>query len=153
MKAPAGAVIWLLANISPGGVSLATRAATFLEPLGWAMGLDGVILLAYVIAIPANEIVVPTMLMVYMSQGMMTELDSMDGLRRLLVDEHGWTMLTAVNLMLFSLLHNPCATTIITIYKETLSAKWTTIGALMPLALGFIVTLLTAAVARTFLGL
>ena len=93
------------------------------------------------------------MLMVYMSQGMMTELDSMDGLRRLLVDEHGWTTLTAVNLMLFSLLHNPCATTIITIYKETLSAKWTTIGALMPLALGFIVTLLTAAVARTFLGL
>lgn len=150
--APAGAVIWLLANISPGGVSLATRTATFLDPLGWAMGLDGVILLAYIIAIPANEIVVPTMLMVYMSQGMMTEMDSMDGLRALLVDEHGWTMLTAVNLMLFSLLHNPCATTISTIYKETLSAKWTTIGALMPLALGFIVTILAAAIARTFFG-
>ena len=150
--APAGAVIWLLANISPGGVSLATRTATFLDPLGSAMGLDGVILLAYIIAIPANEIVVPTMLMVYMSQGMMTELVSLDGLRTLLVDEHGWTLLTAVNLMLFSLLHNPCATTIITIYKETLSAKWTAIGALMPLALGFVVTLLTAAVARAFFG-
>ena len=150
--APAGAVIWLLANISPGGVSLATRTADFLQPLGWAMGLDGVILLAYIIAIPANEIVVPTMLMVYMSQGMMTEMDSMDGLRALLVDQHGWTMLTAVNLMLFSLLHNPCATTIITIYKETLSAKWTAIGALMPLALGFIVTLFTAAVARAVFG-
>lgn len=150
--APAGAVIWLLANISPGGVSLANRIATFLDPLGWAMGLDGVILLAYIIAIPANEIVVPTMLMVYMSQGMMTEFDSMDGLRALLVDEHGWTLLTAVNLMLFSLLHNPCATTIITIYKETLSARWTAIGALMPLAIGFAVTLFTAAVARAFFG-
>lgn len=146
--APAGAVIWLLANISVSGVSLATRVSTALDPLGWAIGLDGVILLAYIIAIPANEIVVPTMLMVYMSQGMMTELDSIDGLRALLVDEHGWTMLTAVNLMLFSLLHNPCATTIITIYKETLSAKWTTIGALMPLALAFIVTFLTATLAR-----
>lgn len=148
--APAGAVIWLLANITVGGTTLATRVSTALDPLGWAIGLDGVILLAYIIAIPANEIVVPTMLMVYMSQGMMTELDSLDELRRLLVDEHGWTMLTAVNLMLFSLLHNPCATTIITIYKETLSAKWAAIGALMPLALAFGVTFLTATVARLF---
>jgi ferrous iron transport protein B len=146
--APAGAVIWLLANISIGGVSLATRTANALDPLGWAIGLDGVILLAYIIAIPANEIVVPTMLMVYMSTGMMTELESLDGLRRLLVDEHGWTMLTAVNLMLFSLLHNPCATTIITIYKETLSAKWATIGALMPLSIAFVVCFITATLAR-----
>mgnify|MGYP002629357719 CR=1 FL=1 len=150
--APAGAVIWLLANISVGGISLATRSADFLNPLGWAIGLDGVILLAYVIAIPANEIVVPTMLMVYMSQGMMSDAESLDGLRALLVDEHGWTMLTAVNLMLFSLLHNPCATTIITIYKETLSRKWTAIGALMPLAIAFAVTFATAVFARTFLG-
>jgi ferrous iron transport protein B len=146
--APAGAVIWLLANIHSGGVSLATRTADFLDPLGWAIGLDGVILLAYIIAIPANEIVVPTMLMVYMSTGMMTEFDSLDDLRTLLVDQHGWTMLTAVNLMLFSLLHNPCATTIITIYKETLSAKWATIGALMPLAIAFVVCFITATVAR-----
>jgi ferrous iron transport protein B len=88
------------------------------------------------------------MLMVYMSQGMMTELDSLDALRTLLVDQHGWTLLTAVNLMLFSLLHNPCATTIITIYKETLSRKWTAIGALMPLALAFIVCFVTATVWR-----
>ena len=146
--APAGAVIWLLANISVSGISLATRVSDFLDPLGWAIGLDGVILLAYIIAIPANEIVVPTMLMVYMSQGMMTELDSLDELRRLLVDQHGWTLLTAVNLMLFSLLHNPCATTIITIYKETLSRKWTVIGALMPLAIAFAVTFMTATVWR-----
>jgi ferrous iron transport protein B len=146
--APAGAVIWLLANISVSGVSLATRVSDFLDPLGWAIGLDGVILLAYIIAIPANEIVVPTMLMVYMSQGMMTELDSLDELRRLLVDQHGWTLLTAMNLMLFSLLHNPCATTIITIYKETLSGKWTAIGALMPLAIAFAVTFITATIWR-----
>lgn len=146
--APAGAVIWLLANIDVAGVSLATRIAGGLDPLGWAIGLDGVILLAYIIAIPANEIVVPTMLMVYMSQGMMTELESLDGLRTLLVDQHGWTLLTAVNLMLFSLLHNPCATTIITIYKETLSKKWATIGALMPLSIAFVVCFITATLAR-----
>jgi ferrous iron transport protein B len=146
--APAGAVIWLLANISIDGISLATRVSDALDPVGWAIGLDGVILLAYIIAIPANEIVVPTMLMVYMSTGMMTELDSLDDLRRLLVDQHGWTMLTAVNLMLFSLLHNPCATTIITIYKETLSLKWASIGALMPLTIAFVVTFITATLAR-----
>jgi len=150
--APAGAVIWLLGNIVVGGESLATRISAALNPLGWAMGLDGVILLAYIIAIPANEIVVPTMLMVYMAQGMMTDLQSFDQLRTLLVDQHGWTMLTAVNLMLFSLLHNPCATTVITIYKETLSVKWATIGALMPLTIAFAVTFFTAAVARLFLG-
>jgi ferrous iron transport protein B len=146
--APAGAVIWILGNINVGGASLATHVANSLNPLGQAIGLDGVILLAYVIAIPANEIVVPTMLMVYMGTGMMTELDSFDDLKRLLVDQHGWTLLTAVNLMLFSLLHNPCATTIITIYKETLSRKWATIGALMPLGLAFLVTFLVATVWR-----
>jgi ferrous iron transport protein B len=88
------------------------------------------------------------MLMVYMGTGMMTEMDSMSDLRTLLVDRNGWTMLTAVNLMLFSLLHNPCATTILTIYKETLSKKWAALGALMPLAVAFIVTFLTATVAR-----
>jgi ferrous iron transport protein B len=146
--APAGAVIWILANVNAGGASLAQHTANGLNPLGWTIGLDGVILLAYIIAIPANEIVVPTMLMVYMSTGTMTELDSMDDLRTLLVDRHGWTLLTAVNLMLFSLLHNPCATTIMTIYKETLSAKWATLGALMPLALAFIVTFLVATIWR-----
>jgi ferrous iron transport protein B len=146
--APAGAVIWLLGNIVVGGQNLAAHISGALNPLGWAIGLDGVILLAYIIAIPANEIVVPTMLMVYMAEGMMTDLQGFDELRALLIGKHGWTLLTAVNLMLFSLLHNPCATTIITIYKETLSAKWATIGALMPLALAFGVTFITATIAR-----
>jgi ferrous iron transport protein B len=146
--APAGAVIWLLGNIYVDGTSLATMSANALAPVGRAIGLDGVILLAYVIAIPANEIVVPTMLMVYMGGALMTELESMSELRALLVDQHGWTMLTAVNLMLFALLHNPCATTIITIYKETLSKKWAAVGALMPLAIAFLVTFATATIAR-----
>lgn len=146
--APAGAVIWLLANISVGGASLAQHAAAWLHPFGVLLGLDGVILLAYVIAIPANEIVVPTMLMVYLGTGTMTDIASTDDLRRVLVDAHGWTMLTAVNLMLFSLLHNPCATTILTIYRETLSRKWAAIGALMPLGLAVIVTFLVATIWR-----
>jgi ferrous iron transport protein B len=146
--APAGAVIWILGNITVGGTNLAQHTSNALNPLGQAIGLDGVILLAYIIAIPANEIVVPTMLMVYMGSGMMQEFDSLDDLRRLLVDGHGWTLLTAVNLMLFSLLHNPCATTIITIYKETLSRKWAAMGALMPLGLAFAVTFLVAVVWR-----
>jgi ferrous iron transport protein B len=146
--APAGAVIWLLANIHVGDSSLATRTAEALQPLGRLIGLDGVILLAYVIAIPANEIVVPTMLMVYLGAGTMSDIESMAELRSVLVDQNGWTMLTAVNLMLFALLHNPCATTIITIYKETLSGKWAAVGALMPLAVAFLVTFLTASVAR-----
>jgi ferrous iron transport protein B len=148
--APAGAIIWILANVTVGDASLARHAADALEPLGHAIGLDGVILLAYVIAIPANEIVVPTMLMVYMGTGQMAELESLADLRTLLVDQEGWTLLTAVNLMLFSLLHNPCATTIITIYKETLSRRWATIGALMPLAIAFVVTFIVAAVWQAF---
>ena len=146
--APAGAVIWILGNITAGGTSLAQHTANFLNPLGFAIGLDGVILLAYIIAIPANEIVVPTMLMVYLGTGQMTEMTSFDDLKRVLVDEHGWTMLTAVNLMLFSLLHNPCATTIMTIYRETLSRKWAIIGALLPLSLAFLVTWVVASLWR-----
>lgn len=146
--APAGAAIWLLGNIYLGGQSLAWHTANTLDPLGLLVGLDGVILLAYVIAIPANEIVVPTMLMVYMGVGMMTDAPSYDALRDLLVGQHGWTMFTAINLMLFSLLHNPCATTILTMWKETRSLKWTMLGALGPLALAFLVTFVTATAAR-----
>jgi len=146
--APAGAVIWILANISPGGVSIATRIADWLNPFGLLIGLDGVILLAYIIAIPANEIVVPTMLMVYLGTGMMTDVQGFDALREILAVNNGWTLLTAVNLMLFSLLHNPCATTIMTIYKETKSVKWATLSVVITLGLAFLVTFGTASVAR-----
>ncbi len=148
--APAGAVIWLLANIHAGDASLARHISDALNPLGHAIGLDGAVLLTYIIAIPANEIVVPTLMMVYMNAGMMTEVESLDAMRRILVDEQGWTLLTAVNLMLFSLLHNPCATTIITMYRETRSLRWTAIGTFVPLALAFFVTFLVATVWRIF---
>ncbi len=150
--APAGAVIWILANIMIHGNSLAQIIANFLNPFGVMLGLDGVILLAYIIAIPANEIVVPTMMMVYLGVGMMTDPPSLSTLRDLLVVDHGWTMLTAVNLMLFSLLHNPCATTIMTIYKETKSYKWTILSVVITLGLAFLVTFSTATLAR-LLGL
>ena len=146
--APAGAVIWILANVETGGASLAAHSISLLGPFGEALGLDGVILLAYIIAIPANEIVVPTMLMCYLGGSMMMDIASYDEIRAVLVDQHGWSLLTAVNLMLFSLLHNPCATTILTIWKETRSLQWTAVGALMPLAIAFLACLLTAQAAR-----
>ncbi|MCK4871551.1 MAG: ferrous iron transporter B [Phycisphaerales bacterium] len=147
--APAGAIIWLLANITIGDTSLAQYCTGALDPIGRAIGLDGVILLAYVIAIPANEIVVPTILMLYLGNSMMTEeLTSTDDWRALFVDKHGWTLLTAVNLMLFSLLHNPCATTIYTIWKETKRIRWTVLGTLMPLGLALLVTFIIAQVVR-----
>jgi ferrous iron transport protein B len=107
------------------------------------------LLLAYIIAIPANEIVVPTMMMVYMGAGMMVNGPSTsEAIRSLLIGGNGWTMLTAVNLMLFSLLHNPCATTILTIYKETRSLKWATVSVVMTLGTAILVTFITASVAR-----
>ena len=154
---PAGAVIWLLSNISVGGVSLAEHGISLLDPFGLLLGLNGVILLAYVIAIPANEIVIPTVLMLTVlslgnpelgaGAGVMFESESvgeMEGLLR----AGGWTLLTGINLMLFSLLHNPCSTTIYTIYKETRSGRWTTLSALLPLVLGFVVCFLVAQVWR-----
>ena len=149
--APAGAIIWILANIPIGDSNLARAIADWLNPFGLLLGLDGVILLAYIIAIPANEIVVPTMMMVYMGAGMMIDGPSSSGaIFDLLVNGNGWTMLTAVNLMLFALLHNPCATTVITIYKETKSWKWATVSVVITLGAAFLVTFLTASIARLF---
>lgn len=149
--APAGAIIWILANIPYGDVNLARAIADWLNPFGLLLGLDGVILLAYIIAIPANEIVVPTMMMVYMGAGMMIDGPSSSGaIFDLLVNGNGWTMLTAINLMLFALLHNPCATTIMTIYKETKSVKWATVSVVITLGTAFLVTFLTASIARLF---
>ncbi len=154
---PAGAVIWLVSNITLGEISLAEHSVVWLNPLGLLIGLNGVILLAYVVAIPANEIVVPTVLMLTVltanvatggsGAGVMFELDSVGATGELL-RAGGWTLLTAVNLMLFSLLHNPCSTTIYTIFKETRSAKWTTVATLMPVAMGVTVCFLVTQVWR-----
>ena len=158
---PAGAVIWLVANIHIAGASLAEQLIGFLNPVGILIGLNGVILLAYVIAIPANEIVIPTVLMltvlvtglsgVGQGAGVMFNMDSGSSMLALL-NAGGWTLLTAVNLMLFSLVHNPCSTTIYTIYKETGSLKWTVVSALLPLGMGFGLTFLVAQIWRLVAG-
>ncbi len=156
--APAGAVIWLISNIPVGDQSLAAWIINSLDGFGWLIGLNGVILLAYIVAIPANEIVIPTILMLTVlvtgvnageGAGVMFELDSANETGNLL-RAGGWTLLTAVNLMLFSLLHNPCSTTIYTIYKETKSWKWTLLATLLPVFLGLIVTFLVAQIWRLF---
>jgi len=160
MAAPAGAVIWLISNVTIGDASIAAHLVNLLNPLGLLIGLHGVILLAYIVAIPANEIIIPTILMLTLTlgrniagaqAGVMLELEDAE-VYTVLTQVGGWTLLTAVNLMLFSLLHNPCSTTLLTIYGETKSLKWTAAAALLPLALGFSVTFVTATAAR-LLGL
>jgi len=138
MAAPAGGLCWILANTYVGDQSLFQHISGFLQPLGQTIGLDGVILLAYIIAIPANEIIVPTIIMGYMATGQMIELDSDVELKALFL-QNGWSTLTAVCLMFFSLLHYPCSTTTMTIWKETRSIKWTVVSNLMPLGLAFLV--------------
>ncbi|MBX7233871.1 MAG: hypothetical protein K1X65_05755 [Caldilineales bacterium] len=154
---PAGAAIWLTANITIGGVSIAEHTVNILNPLGLLLGLNGVILVAYIVAIPANEIVIPTVLMLTVlvtgisglgqGAGVMFNLENRADLMTLF-QAGGWTLLTAVNLMLFSLIHNPCSTTIFTIFKETGNRKWTAVAALMPVAMGLIVTFVVAQVWR-----
>lgn len=156
--APAGAVIWLISNITIGDSSIALHLIAFMDDFGFLIGLNGVILLAYIVAIPANEIVIPTVLMLTVlvtgmdagaGQGVLFELDSASATGAIL-KQGGWTLLTAINLMLFSLLHNPCSTTIYTIYKETNSVKWTAVATLYPIFLGLIVTFLVAQLWRIF---
>ncbi|MGA9116727.1 MAG: nucleoside recognition domain-containing protein [Bacteroidota bacterium] len=142
---PAGALIWMLANVEAGGTSLAAHAIAWLDPFGRLVGLNGVILLAYVIAVPANEIVIPTVLMLTVLDAGMAGYGAGAGVlfesedpsaTMALFRAGGWTLLTAVNLMIFSLLHNPCSTTLYTIYKETGGIRWTAVSALLPILLG-----------------
>ena len=147
VAAPAGAVAWGLANSHVVGLSLLGHSAQVLEPLGAAMGLDGVILLAFILGLPANEIVIPIILMGYLSAGAMLELEGLPALRELLL-ANGWTWVTALNMMLFSLLHFPCGTTLLTIRKETQSWKWTLLAALIPTLIGTAVCILVAQGAR-----
>ena len=142
-------------------MSIAEHLIVSFDPFGLLLGLNGVILLAYILAIPANEIVIPTVLMltvlsarisdVGVGAGIMFETDSETQLLSIFTSG-GWTLLTAVNLMLFSLLHNPCSTTIHTIYKETRSAKWTIVASVLPVAMGFAVTFIVAQVWRLVSG-
>lgn len=151
VAAPAGFVIWLMANVYVGDLSLLSHCAGFLDPFAKLMGLDGYILMAFILGFPANEIVVPIIIMSYMSTGSMMELDSLEQLRELLV-AHGWTWLTAVCTMLFSLMHWPCGTACLTIRKEAGSLKWTAVSFLIPTITGFTLCFLIATAAR-LLGL
>ena len=144
--APAGGLIWLLGAIHVGGPSLMSHISNWLDPIGWVLGVDGVILLAFVIALPANEIVLPTMIMAYLAGSQMTELDQAG--TAALFRGANWTMLTAVCMMLFSLLHFPCGTTTWTIYRETRSIKWTLWSNLMPLGLAIVVCATVAGIWR-----
>lgn len=150
VAAPAGMVIWLMANITVHGVTLLNLCAGFLDPFAQLMGLDGVILIAFLLGFPANEIVIPIIIMAYMAQGSLLELDSLLEMKQLFV-AHGWTWVTAICTMLFSLMHWPCSTTLMTIKKETASWKWTLLAAAIPTALGIAACICFASLARLFL--
>ncbi|OUN25966.1 nucleoside recognition domain-containing protein [Pseudoflavonifractor sp. An85] len=135
VAAPAGGVIWLLANITVGNATILAHITGFLEPLGQLMGLDGVILTAFLLGWPANEIVMPVMLMAYLAHGRLVDMDQLTGVASLL-EAQGWTMTTAVCTLLFALFHWPCSTTCLTIYRESKSLKWTLVAVVVPTLLG-----------------
>ena len=149
VAAPAGIIIYVLSNVMIGDMSLVAHIASFLDPFAKAIGLDGYILMAFILGLPANEIVLPILIMGYLSNGVMTDFTSLDMLKNVLVN-NGWTYLTLLNTMLFSLLHFPCATTILTIKKETGSRKWAWFSFIMPTIVAIIVCFLTATIYRIF---
>jgi len=151
VAAPAGLIIWLLANIHVGDLSLLTHCAAFLDPFARLMGLDGYIFFAFILGFPANEIVVPIIIMSYMATGSLTDFESLAQLHTLFLS-HGWTWLTAVCVMLFSLIHWPCGTTCLTIKKETQSLKWMLVSMAVPTVSGIVVCLIVANTVR-LLGL
>ena len=149
VAAPAGLLIWLLANITVGGDSLLQHASGFLDPAGRLLGMDGAILLAFILGFPANEIVLPLILMTYMAQCTLTDATSLPQLYAILT-ANGWTWQTAACTVLFSLFHWPCSTTLLTIRKETGSWRWTGLAALLPTALGAGLCLLLNGIASLF---
>ena len=149
VAAPAGLVIWVLANIHIGDQSILQSITAFIDPFAHLMGLDGTILMAFILGLPANEIVIPIMIMGYMATSTITDFNSLNEFHQLLVN-NGWTWLTATNVLLFTLYHWPCSTTLITIYKETKSKKWTFVSFIVPTAIGIGITMLTTLIAHLF---
>lgn len=146
---PAGLVIWCLANININGGSLLSILSNVLDPLGRLLGMDGVILLAFILAFPANEIVIPIIIMSYMSTGNLVDISNLSTLREVLVS-NGWTWVTAVSVMLFSLMHWPCSTTCLTVKKETSSIKWTILSIVIPTFCGIVICLIFNALIHIF---
>ncbi len=138
VAAPAGLIIWLLSNISINGTMLLTLISDFLDPVGRLLGLDGVILLGFILGFPANEIVIPIILMIYLSNGTLSDYSSLTDLKEILV-ANDWTSVTAICTCIFSMFHFPCSTTLLTIWKETKSVKWTVLSVITPLTAGIII--------------
>ena len=147
VAAPTGAIIWLMANLTINNITLLKYCSDFLNPLAHIMGMDGVILLAFILGFPANEIVIPIIIMAYMSQNTITDFESLAQLKDLFV-QNGWTWVTAINTMIFSILHWPCSTTVLTIKKETGSWKWTALGVILPTLFGIVCCVLFTSVAN-----
>jgi len=141
--------VWILGNLAIEGQSAISYMSTFLQHVGHAMGLDGFILSAFILGLPANEIVLPILLMCYTSSSSLVEAGSMVHLSQVL-SANGWTWLTALNTMVFSVLHYPCSTTLITIWRETRSPKWTILSAIIPLAIAIAICSMIACAARVF---
>lgn len=142
VAAPAGLVIWLFANINIGDISILNYIANFFDPFAKLMGLDGYILTAFILGIPANEIVLPIILMCYMGSGTLVNMENTFAIGQILI-QNGWTLLTAINVMIFTLLHFPCTTTLMTIKKETGSWKWSVLAFLLPTVCGVVICLIT----------
>jgi len=151
VAAPAGAITWLFANIMVGDNTLLNLCSGFLDPFGKLIGLDGFIIMAFILGLPANEIVLPILIMSYMSQGAMLEFDNLQTLKNLLVN-NGWTWITGLNFMLFSLLHFPCATTLMTMGKESNGLKWPIFTFILTTGIAIAVTF-TIKTLSTILGL
>lgn len=147
VAAPAGLIIWLMSNISVGDLTLLQHCSGLLDPIARIFGLDGVILMSFILGFPANEIVLPIIIMSYAMSGSLTEMTDLASLGQLLT-QNGWTWLTAFNVILFSLFHWPCGTTCLTVKKETGSVKWTLASMLIPTVCGLILCLMTTAAAR-----
>lgn len=145
VAAPAGIVIWIFANINISGISILSHIASFLNPFANLMGLDGYILTAFILALPANEIVLPIILMSYMSGGNLVQIEDLSSISNILM-ANGWTILTAINVMLFCLMHFPCSTTLISIKKETGSLKWAILAFIIPTICGIIACMITTGI-------
>lgn len=144
---PAGALIWLLAHMSVGEMSILVWLSELLDPLAWYIGLDGAILLAFILGMPANEIVLPILMMIYLQTGQMMQVDSISEIGRIFA-VHGWNVLTVVNMGLFTLFHWPCATTLLSVYQESRSLKWAAIAFVLPTVIGVGICLGSATLVR-----
>ena len=149
IAAPTGLIIWLFANVFIGDFSILQYVANFLDPLAKLMGLDGYILTAFILGLPANEIVLPIILMSYTSGGVLLDLEEISSIGSILI-QNGWSILTAINVMLFTLLHFPCSTTLLTIRKETGATKWMIMAFVVPTICGILVCMFTTLIWNIF---